>query len=92
MITEQQKNCRYCHQQLNTRGQFIRDARVHTTTEWYGYYNQTLRRKVSTEIVSPENKHPRLRSAVMFHTGPANQFDIPIDSCPWCGRELHQEN
>ena len=93
MIIDKQKNCKYCHATGLNKGGNQYGIKAHTYTQYYDWQRKrNVRKQVSVSILSPENKHPRLRSVTRFHTGPENNFDIPIDFCPWCGRELHQEN
>ncbi|MFL2028118.1 hypothetical protein ACEN34_00590 [Loigolactobacillus zhaoyuanensis] len=87
MLTDKQKSCHYCHQQ-SSHGKF-RGARAHTKTDFYDWHQHKTRKRVTVSIISPENKRPRLQATTWFHTGRENNFDLPINFCPWCGRPLH---
>ena len=80
-------NCPYCHN-YRTKGRNYGKF-MYEYTQWWDWIRKTKRRKkVIVRILSPENKHPRLRANILFRDNPEAIVDMEINYCPKCGRKL----
>lgn len=86
---KKQSECPYCHTYRKSRvGQEFARPLYDKIEYWDDYKKTKVRKKVVTQIVSPLNKHSRLRSKILFRHNDEHIFDIGIQYCPKCGRRL----
>lgn len=82
------KLCPYCHQQTSLKGP-ARGKRLVISMPWWNYYRERYqKRTVYVDIMSPENKSPKLRARIRTEEGYEYLFKFGIHFCPFCKRPL----
>lgn len=89
--TQAQQECLFCHSQ-NKERRIKYGKTIWEQTDWYDWRHRKQRKHVEAKIISPENKHPRLRSTIVFRETREPVLNMSIKYCPRCGRKLGEGN
>lgn len=82
------KICPYCHPNTKLKGP-ARGKRLVISMPWWNYRQERWqKRAVYVDIMSPENKSPRLRASIRAEDGYEVIFKLGIRFCPFCKRPL----